>query len=167
MSSLYEISNDLRNVYQQIENGEGIDLETGELSKELIIALKVGKNELQEKGVDIGYVIKSLDDEIEIFDKEIKRLQERKKALQNAQDRVKSELTKAMNEFGILEIKGRTLKINFRKSESVEVDNIEELDDKFKKVKTEADKMAIKEAIKNGEEVKGARLIEKQNLQIR
>ena len=61
----------------------------------------------------------------------------------------------------------RTLKISFRKSESVEIDNVEELEDRFKRVKVEADKTAIKQAIKSGKEVKGARLVENNNLQIR
>ena len=167
MQTLYEISSELREVYNKLENGEGIDMETGELSPELVNALEVSQANLQAKGIDIGYVIKSFDDEIDLYDREIKRLTERKQALKNAQERVKNNLKNAMEEFGIVEIKGQTLKINFRKSESVEVDNLEELDDKFKRVKIEADKTAIKQAIKSGEEVKGARLVENNNLQIR
>lgn len=167
MQTLYEISNELREVYNKLENGEGVDAETGELNEETINALAVSQQNLQAKGIDIGYVIKSFDDEIDLYDREIKRLTERKQALKNAQERVKNSLKNAMEEFGIVEIKGQTLKINFRKSESVEVDNIEELDDKFKRVKVEADKTAIKQALKSGEEVKGARLVENNNLQIR
>lgn len=167
MQTLYKISNELREVYNKLENGEGINLETGELSPELVNALEVSQANLQAKGVDIGYVIKSFDDEIDLYDREIKRLTERKQALKNAQERVKNNLKNAMEEFGIVEIKGQTLKISFRKSESVEVDNIEELDDKFKRIKVEADKTAIKQAIKSGEEVRGARLVENNNLQIR
>ena len=167
MNSLYEISNELREVYNKLENGEGVDLETGELSDELINALEVSQANLQQKGIDIGYVIKSFDDEIELYDKEIKRLTERKKALQNAQDRVKTSLKNAMEEFNIVEIKGQTLKISFRKSESVEIDNVDLLDERFKRVKVEPDKTAIKQAIKQGEQVEGARLVENNNLQIR
>ena len=167
MQTLYEISNELREVYNKLENGEGIDLETGELSPELVNALAISRANLQAKGVDIGYVIKSFDDEIELYDREIKRLTERKQALKNAQERVKNNLKSAMEEFGIVEIKGKTLKISFRKSESVEVENVDLLDDKFKRVKVEADKTAIKQAIKSGEEVRGARLVKNNNLQIR
>ena len=167
MNSLYEISNELREVYNKLENGEGVDLETGELSDELVNALEVSQANLQQKGIDIGYVIKSFDDEIDLYDKEIKRLTERKKSLQNAQDRVKTSLKNAMEEFNIVEIKGQTLKISFRKSESVEIDNVDELDERFKRVKVEADKTAIKQAIKQGEQVIGARLVENNNLQIR
>ena len=167
MNSLYEISNELREVYNKLENGEGVDLETGEISEELQNALALSQQNLQTKGIDIGYVIKSFDDEIDLYDREIKRLTERKQALKNAQERVKNSLKNAMEEFGIVEIKGQTLKIGFRKSESVEVDNVDLLDDKFKRIKVEADKTAIKQALKSGEEVNGARLVENNNLQIR
>lgn len=167
MQTLYEISSELRNLYDKLENGEGVDLETGEIEPELVNALAVNQQNLQTKGIDIGFVIKSFDDEIDLYDREIKRLQERKQVLKNAQERVKNNLKSAMEEFGIELIEGRTLKISFRKSESVEVDNVDELDEKFKKVKVEADKTAIKQAIKNGEEVKGARLVKNNNLQIR
>lgn len=166
MQSLYEISQDLREVYNKLESGEGIDAETGELDEEVVNALTVSQSNLQAKGVDIGYVIKSFDDKIDIYDKEIKRLTERKKALQNAQERLKTTLKNAMVEFGIISIEGKTLKIGLRKSESVEV-NLDELDDKFKRIKVEADKVAIKNAIKSGEEVKGAFLVENKSLQIR
>ena len=166
MESLYEISQELKEVYKKLESGEGIDTETGELNEEVVNALTVSQSNLKSKGVDIGYVIKSFDDEIDIYDKEIKRLTERKKTLQNAQERLKTTLKNAMVEFGIISIEGKTLKIGLRKSESVEV-NLDELDDKFKRVKVEADKTAIKNAIKNGEEVKGAVLVENKSLQIR
>lgn len=166
MQSLYEISQELREVYNKLENGEGIDTLTGELNEEVVNALTVSQSNLQAKGVDIGYVIKSFDDEIDIYDREIKRLTERKKALQNAQERLKTTLKNAMVEFGIVSIEGKTLKIGLRKSESVEV-NLDELDDKYKRVKVEADKVAIKNAIKSGEEVKGAFLVENKSLQIR
>jgi hypothetical protein len=61
------------------------------------------------------------------------------------------------------------IKINFRKSESVEIDNLALLDAKFlnEKVTITPDKMAIKEAIKNGEDVNGARLVINNNIQIK
>lgn len=167
MNSLYEISNELREVYNKLENGEGVDLETGEISEEMQNALALSQQNLQAKGIDIGYVIKSFDDEIDLYDREIKRLTERKQSLKNAQERIKNGLVNAMEEFGIELIEGKTLKIKLRPSERVEIDDIEQLDDKFKRIKVEADKTEIKQAIKNGEEVKGARLVKNNNLQIR
>lgn len=171
MQSLYDISNELREVYNKLENGEGIDLETGEISEEMQNALAISQQNLQTKGIDIGYVIKSFDDQIEMCEREIKRITELKKSMQNKKDWLKDKVKSAMEEFGIVEIDGtpigKPIKLSFRKSESIEVDNVDLLDDKFKRVKIEADKTAIKQAIKNGEQVEGARLVENNNLQIR
>ena len=167
MNSLYEISSELREVYNKLENGEGIDMETGELSPELVNALEVSQANMRAKGIDIGYVIKSFDDQIDLYNTEIVRLTQRAKVLRNTRNKIKNGLENAMQEFGIKEIQGKTLKISLRKSESVEVDNLDLLDDKFKRVKVEADKTAIKQAIKSGEQVVGARLVENNNLQIR
>lgn len=169
MNSLYNISNELRDVYCKLENGEGLDLETGEISEDIANALVISQQNLQTKAIDIGYVIKSFDDQIDLYEREIKRLTEIKDQMKKRKEWLKSNLSNAMQEFGIIEVKGKTLKLSFRKSESIEIDNIDLLDERFKttKIEVKADKTAIKEAIKKGEQVKGARLIENQNLQIR
>lgn len=165
--NLYQISEEIREIKRAFENGEVVDLETGEINPEYIKALTFSKQELEAKAIDYGYVIKSFDDEIELYDKEIKRLTERKKQLKNMQDYMKKTITDAMIEFGIVEVKGNLLKMNFRTSQSVDVYDIDLLDDKFKRIKIEADKTAIKDAIKNGEIVEGARLTDNKNLQIK
>ena len=124
MSSLYELTTELKNIYKQIENGE-------EFTEEMEKALVLTEQNLQEKAIDYGYVIKSLDDEMELFDKEIKRLTERKKQLARTQELLKDRLTFAMQEFGIEEMKGKTIKLSFRKSESVDVYNVDVLPEEF------------------------------------
>ena len=169
MSNLYEISNELRSIYNQLENGEGVDLETGEIKPEVQNALALTRENLQAKAIDYGYMIKSLDDESDLFAKEIKRLQERKKQIDNLKDKLCNNLSNAMQEFGIVEIKGKTIRLSFRKSESVEIVDVDLIPDDFKIVKTliEPDKKYIKQAIKDGVKVEGARIVEKQNLQIK
>ena len=165
--NLYEISNELRLAYEKLENGEGINQETGEVDPEVQNALMVTQQNLQTKAIDIGYVIKSFDDEIEIYEREIKRLSEIKDQMKKRKEWLKTNLSNAMQEFGVVELKGKTLKLSFRKSESVEIDDIDALDDRFKRIKIEPDKTAIKTALKIGEKVEGARLVENQNLQIK
>ena len=169
MRSLYEISTQMQNIYDELEDGIGIDEETGEIKPEIIQALTITKNELQEKAIDYGYVIKNFENEIDIYDREINRLKERKKQMQNIKDRIKSILTNAMIEFGIVKLQGKTLSLSFRESESVEVTDERMLEERFVKteIKTSPDKIAIKNAIKNGEDVQGAMLVKKQNLQIK
>ena len=165
--NLYEISNELRLAYEKLENGEGINQETGEVDEEVQNALMVTQQNLQTKAIDIAYVIKSFDDEIEIYEREIKRLTEIKDQMKKRKEWLKTNLSNAMQEFGVVELKGKTIKLSFRKSESVEIDDIDALDDRFKRVKIEPDKTAIKTALKIGEKVEGARLVENQNLQIK
>lgn len=165
--NLYEISNELRLAYEKLENGEGINQETGEVDEEVQNALMVTQQNLQSKAIDIAYVVKSFDDEIEIYEREIKRLTEIKDQMKKRKEWLKTNLSNAMQEFGVVELKGKTIKLSFRKSESVEIDDIDALDNKFKRVKIEPDKTAIKTALKLGEKVEGARLVENQNLQIK
>lgn len=169
MASIYNISNDLKKIYEDLDNGNGIDLETGEIKPEIMQQLSISRNELETKAVDYGYVIKAFDDEIDIIEREIERLEERKAYVKKNKERMKTIVSSAMEEFGINKIKSETLQLSFRKSESVDIFDESLIDDKFKKVKTEIslDKTAIKNAIKNGEDVQGAKIVEKNNLQIK
>ena len=141
----------------------------GELTEQLEQALHINQDQLQAKGISYGYVIKSIESEIDIIDTEIKRLTALKKVRENAVERLKMTLQGAMECFGVLELKTPTLKVNFRKSESVIITDISELESRFVKIKTtkEPDKTSIKEAIKNGESVLGAELVTKNNIQIK
>ena len=169
IASIYNISSDLKKIYEDLDNGNGIDLETGEIKPEIMQQLSISRNELETKAVDYGYVIKAFDDEIDIIEREIERLEERKAYVKKNKERMKTIVGSAMEEFGIDKIKSETLQLSFRKSESVDVFDESLVDEKFKKVKTEIslDKTAIKNAIKNGEDVQGAKIVEKNNLQIK
>lgn len=162
-TTLYDIGTaQLQLIEALIENG-------GELTPELEEALLLNESNLQTKGTNYGLICKQIESEIDVIDAEIKRLTALKKSRNNAIDRLKTNLSNAMQIFGINELKTPILKINFRKSESVEIDNMAQIDKRFlrEKISVEADKVAIKEAIKSGEQVEGARLVENKNIQIK
>jgi hypothetical protein len=140
----------------------------GELTPEIEIALAINKEQLQNKGINYGYVIKSLESDISTIDEEIKRLNALKQSRSKTSELLKNTIKQAMQLYGIEELKTPTLKINFRKSESVEVDPDMVLDMycNFKTVKT-PDKAKIKEIIKSGDAVFGAVLNINWNLQIK
>ena len=140
----------------------------GEITSELETALAINKEQLQNKGINYGYVIKSLESDINAIDEEIKRLNALKSSRTKTTDLLKSTIKQAMELYGIEELKTPTLKINFRKSESVEVDD-NMIADKFCNFKTvrTPDKAEIKRSIKEGEEVVGAVLNVNFNLQIK
>lgn len=162
--SLYNIELEyLQLVETLIENG-------GEATPELEEALQLNKQNLETKGTNYGLVVKQIEAECDIIDSEIARLTALKKSRSKAIDRLKNNLSTAMQLYDIEEIKTPILKINFRKSESVEVIDLKLLDREYIKVSDpveSADKAKIKEAIKEGKVVVGATLNQNKNIQIK
>lgn len=142
-------------------------LTDGELTPELEEQLAINEQNLHDKAINYGYVIKSFESETDIIDAEIKRLQELKRSRVNATERLKQTITEALEFYGITEVKAPTFKLSFRKSESIECDDVISPEYCVTKTTTTPDKVAIKQAIKEGKEVQGARLVVKNNLQIK
>ena len=161
--ALYQIEQEYLNIVQSIIDAGG------EITEEQETALSISKEQLQNKGVCYGFIVKELEGNIDLIDLEIKRLNALKKPLVNSIDRLKNNLSNAMQMFEVTELKTPLLKINFRKSESVEVTDIDLLDVDFVKttITKAADKLAIKEAIKADIPVRGAMLLTNYNLQIK
>jgi hypothetical protein len=173
--SLYNIEAE----YLEIAN----QLEDGELSPELETALAINEKELQGKAIAYAYVIKDSEDTVTAIDAEIKRLQGLKKTEQNKVKRLKDTIQNAMELYGITEIKTKTLKLNFRKSEGVvcTFDNPQKFDswwdvqksligEEFVTTVPELSKpnlTAIKKAIKEGIEIEGFEIEERWSLQIK
>lgn len=141
----------------------------GETSDELNEALAINQQNLETKGINYGFVVKQMESEVDIIDSEIARLTALKKSSNKSIDRLKESLSQAMELYGIEEIKTPVLKINFRKSESVEIENENLLPDIYmvEKVSKQPDKTMIKEALKQGNDVSGAFLKQNKNLQIK
>jgi len=141
----------------------------GELTDGMETALQINKTDLETKARSYGYVVLDLESEVEQIDAQIKRLSAMKSARNKTIDRLKETVSNAMQLFEISEVKTATLKLNFRKSESVEIDNLDLLDATYKteKVSVTANKVKIKEDIKAGINVLGAVLQVNQNLQIK
>jgi hypothetical protein len=161
--SIFQISVELGIIIDQIiEAG-------GELTPELEEALSIKEGQLETKATKYGYAIKTMEYESQIIDEEIKRLQDLKKVRQNTMQRLKDVLSTTMQSFDIPEIQTPTLKVNFRKSSSVEILDEDKIPAEFvtiKQTKT-VRKVDIKKAIKEGREIEGAQLVENQNLQIK
>jgi hypothetical protein len=144
-------------------------LETEELTPELEAELLINQEQLQIKGINYAKVISNYQSESDAIDAEIKRLKTMKESRDKKVNWLTESLKKAMLVSGIEKIESPLFKISLRRSEAVEVDVVEALPASFQNVKNvvTADKMAIKEAIKKGENVFGARIIENFNLSIK
>jgi uncharacterized protein YktB (UPF0637 family) len=144
-------------------------LEEGEITAQLETSLVINQEELQQKAINYAYVIKTVEYDISAIDEELKRLQAVKKAKNNVIDRMKESVVNAMGIYCMEKISSPTMNLSLRRSESVEVDLTEVLPDDFKITKTTVtpDKVAIKQAIKQGENITGATLKVNYSLQIK
>lgn len=160
---LYQIEQEYVSLANQIIDNDG------EPTPEIEAALQLTVENLEQKGRGYGFIIKDLENDIDSIDKEIARLNAFKKSRSKTADRLKETLSNAMQLFQIEKLESPTLKISFRKSESVEVENADLVDAKFtnSKLVTTVDKTKIKDAIKAGETVIGAVLKQNKNLQIK
>lgn len=160
--SLYNITLEQKSLINEIEKMEGEI--TPEMEEKLIIA----KSELEHKSVAYLEVIQGKESFNSLIDNEIKRLQQMKKTNNNVVSRLKDNLLLAVKTFGSFTI--GTQKFGTRKSSSVHVesDKVNDLPKQYKTIKvTESpDKKALKEALKNGEEIDGVSIVENLNLKI-
>jgi len=100
---------------------------------------------------------------------EIKRLKDLKKGYINRAEALKKYISYCMLKNGIKSVDTKIARFSFLKSTAVNIVNEELIPEQFMVTKTtvQPDKTAIKKAIKAGEEVPGALLDERDNLQIR
>lgn len=154
MASLYEIDQRILSL---------IDEETGEITDfEQLDKLQLERNTKIE---NIALWIKNLKFEEESYKAEKQVFEDRQRQAKQKIESLKRYLSNVLN--GEKFITSR-VECSFRKSQRVEVENINLLPKKFLKYSDpEANKTAIKEAIKEGKEIAGARLVDALNLQIR
>jgi esterase/lipase len=144
-------------------------LETEELTPELEAMLVINQEKMEVKVNNYAKVIANIQSDSEAIDQEIKRLKAMKDSKERAITRLKDAVREAMLVSAIDKIESPLFKLSLRRSEAVEVDIVEALPSQFVNIKNvvTADKVAIKEAIKRGENITGARIIENFNLQIK
>lgn len=155
MSSLYTINQEILNC---------VDLETGEiLDEQAFEALQMERNDKLE---NIALWVKNLLSEAEALKAEEKAFAERRKAAENKAESLKRYLDSALKgqKFNTTKVA-----ISYRKSTAVEVDE-SKLPAKWLRVVPEThvvDRVEIAKALKAGETVDGAVLVERNNIQIR
>lgn len=179
--NLFEIQESMMNLLEYHINDEtGEIIETEEEFNELYNAIQL---DLQTKLDNTNCLQKMIDGEIEVIDKEIKRLTAEKRARERKKEWLKNRVdyfvkTQFTDENGNIDEEGLHKyklelphsKISYRKSDSVEITNLEILPSWYikKKVEETPDKIAIKNAIlKEGKEISGAKIVTNYNIQIK
>jgi hypothetical protein len=159
--TLHEITEDALAIYENVEELDG------ELTEEMQEALIINEGQLQSKGIAYLEIIKQRKAYIAMVDAELKRLQALKKASNRLVDNLEFNLLGAQKAYGDFDL-GLTT-ITTRKSESIQVLDVNSLPNEFKTIKVveTADKKALKEAIKKGAKIEGVELVINQNLRIK
>lgn len=179
MANLYEISQQL-----QILEEFMVDPETGEFLDEESFNAKFDEIQmaLSEKIENSMCFYKNLQSDIEAFKEEEKKLAQRRKIKENLAERVKNRIDNYVtmqftDEEGNVDkdnlnkwkFETSRVKLSYRKSDSVEVSDINLLPKEYVKEKVElsADKTALKKALKDGKEINGATIVTKLNMQVK
>lgn len=153
MATLYDINEQIAGL---------VDPETGEIAD--FEAFEKLNLDLDTKIKNIALWIVNLRSDAEQLEEQEKKFRDRKTAAKNKAESLKNLLD------GFLSGEKRSFPevvISYRKSEQVTVDDDAKLDDRFLRIKTEIDKTALKDALKHGESIEGARLEVKNNIQIK
>lgn len=145
--TIYEIDQTIMNC---------VDAETGEIiDTEQLDKLQM---ERETKLENVACWIKELKAEAEALKAEKMAFAERQKVAENKMESLKKYLVYALNGQAF---KTTRASVSFRKSQAVEIADIYKLDENYLRYKEpEADKVAIKEAIKADKAVAGATLVE-------
>jgi hypothetical protein len=133
-----------------------IDMETGEIvNEELLNDLQM---ERDAKIENVALWIKELKAEAEALKAEKLAFAERQKVTENKMESLKKWLAYALNGEKFKTVRAS---VTFRTSDKVEIADIYKLDESYLRYKEpEADKDAIKKAIKEGQQVAGATLVQ-------
>lgn len=177
--NLYEIDRQLSILEEFM-----VDPDTGELLDEEQFNAKFDEIQmaLAEKIENSMLFYKNLLSDVEQIKQEEKNLQQRRKVKENLAERVKSRINnyitaQFMDEEGNIDKEGLRkwkyetprIKLSYRKSDSVEVADINLLPKQYVKEKVEvsADKTALKKAIQSGEKINGAKIVTNLNMQVK
>lgn len=140
-----------------------IDAETGEIVD--IDKLSELQMERDTKIENVALWIKELKAEAEALKVEKLAFADRQKKAENKAERLSKWLTDALA--------GQTFKtskvaVSFRRTEIVQINNVYDVDENYLRYKEpEVDKKAIKEALKAGQTVKGAQLVENVSINLK
>ncbi len=162
MPTLQDIEHEIANI---LAVAEELSEDQEELALEYLEELAIAEI---EKIDAVGYAVRKRQSEIEFLKSEETRLKNRRQAMERRLADFKAYLAELFQNEEIQKIKGNATTAYLRRSSSVEVTDISQLPSDY--VETRIDfvprKTQIRDALKQGQEIPGARMQEKQSLVI-
>ena len=162
MASIYELNKDYAELSAMLEAAE-----TPEEIEAIQNTLEMIDLSIEEKIENTAKYMVNVESDIQGLKTEIDRLTKIKKAKENAVERLKNNVEYAMKQKSIEKLEVGTFKAYYKKSESVEITNLDVIPADYTRVEIKADKVAIKKAIKSGEVVDGAHIQTNMNFYIK
>jgi len=159
------------NIYESLEIQDAIEelaeQNGGEISDDDFKLLIIAQTNSVQKLENVCKLVKHLEYFVENCKEEKARIMERQRIAENRIESVKRFLNPFILERGKLD--AGTFKISNRKSEAVEIDNEDAIPAEYKVIKQiiSIDKAKVKEALKSGQHIEGARIAEHNNTQIK
>jgi len=158
---LYELTQSYQDILDLAESAED--------NHYLYEALETIVDEFETKLENIGKVIQSLDADTQAIDYEIKRLQEKKKAIQSNKTNLKQYVEHEMNRIGKDKVKTALFSFGIQNNPP----SLDIIDDRYipsdfyEEQEPKLDKRSLLNALKNGEVIKGVEVKQTRGLRIR
>ena len=162
MASIYELNKNYQEVAALLETAE-----TDEELQAINDTLEILDVSIEEKVENTAKYIKNVESDIEGIKAEINRLTTLKKQKERNTEWLKTNIEYALKTKGIDKLEVGTFKCGYRKSESVEVDDLSVVPKKYTKHEIKADKAALKKVLKEGKKINGVHIQENMNFYIK
>ena len=162
MFKLYELTEMYQNISNLIE--EDADNETLEKALDEIT------DNIQMKAENMAKLIKSIEGNINALKDEEKRLQAKRKALENKVVNIKEYLENQLKAMGLKKVQGNLFTVSIQKNpQSVNILNEDLIPEQFKEVvtTTKIDRRELLAALKEGQEIEGVEIKQTESLRIR
>lgn len=158
--TLYEIDSRMKTAFDA-----AIDPETGEILDEQMLYLFEHLQLDRDKKIEnLGLFIKDLKAEAEMLGNEADAFARRKRSAERKAEWLKKYLEQVMNGE---RYKSTKVVISYMNYKSVQIDDMDAIPDEYKRVRVEPNKVDIKAALKDGEEIPGASLVESRSMVIK
>ena len=158
--NLYEVIAEIELIYLNVD-------EDGMLTDEAMEQLQNLAIDEQSMVEGVACKIKNLNAEAKALREEEKALAERRKSKENAAEKSKAYLQNVLILKGLKKYETPRAVVSLRNSEAVSIDDDSLIPEDYKTYEPKISKTQIKEAIKAGREVPGAKIVANQSLQIK
>ena len=167
MKNIYQIDSQIYDLLTLPES-EIVD-EDGVVIRDVWKELEELQGERTDKLINSMRIAQVMDENAKALNEEIARLTVRKKYFEARAKKIREHVAISMNNANEKRVENTIARITLTRSKSVDIVDETELPLQFLRTKTtvEADKKAIGEKLKAGEEVPGARLVENLNVRMK